>query len=85
MTIFFYQMRNFRYWSRLSGMLIILWKCHSWTESSLFYVSELKKLDKLSFYVMLYLSEHFHQKIRKHASVIAGTTLQLLIYRTFFS
>jgi len=25
------------------GILIILWKCHSWTESSLYYVSELKR------------------------------------------
>jgi len=34
---------------------------------------------------MLHLSEHFHQKIRQHAIVIAGTTLHLLIYRTFSS
>jgi len=26
---------------------------------------------------MLYLSEHFHQKIRQHAIAIAGTTLHL--------
>jgi len=32
---------------------------------------------------MLHLSEHFHQKLRQHAIVIAGTTLHLLIYRTF--
>jgi len=32
---------------------------------------------------MLYLSEHFHQKIRQHAIFIAGTTLDLLIYKTF--
>jgi len=31
----------------------------------------------------LYLCENFHQKIRQHAIVIAGTTLHLLIYRTF--
>jgi len=31
----------------------------------------------------LYVSEHFHQKIRQHAIVIAGTTLRLLIYRKF--
>jgi len=31
----------------------------------------------------LYLSEHFHQKIREHAIVIAGLSLHLLIYRTF--
>jgi len=30
-------------------------------------------------------SEHFHQKMRQHAIVIAGTTLHLLIYRTFSS
>jgi len=34
---------------------------------------------------MLYLSEHFHQKIGQHAIVAAGTTLHLLIYRTFCS
>jgi len=34
---------------------------------------------------MLYLSEHFHQKIKQHAVVIAGTALHLLIYRTFSS
>jgi len=34
---------------------------------------------------MLYLSEHFHQKIKQHAIVIAGTTVHLLIYRTFSS
>jgi len=34
---------------------------------------------------MLYLSENFHQKIRQHAIVIAGTTLHLLIYRTLTS
>jgi len=34
---------------------------------------------------MLYFSEHFHQKIRHHATVIAGTTLQRLIDRTFSS
>jgi len=34
---------------------------------------------------MLYLCEHFHQKIRQHAIVIAGTTLDFLIYRTFSS
>jgi len=65
------------------GILIILWKCHSWIESRLFYVSDLKKLDKSSFYVMLCLSEHFHQKIRQHAIVSARTTLHLLIYMTF--
>jgi len=54
------------------------------SDSSIFCVSEMKKLDKFSFYVMLYLGEHFHQKIRQHALVIAGTTLNLLIYRTFF-
>jgi len=32
---------------------------------------------------MLYRSEHFHQKIRQHAIVIAGTTPHLLIYRAF--
>jgi len=35
--------------------------------------------------VKLYLSEHFHKKIRQHAIFIAGTTLHLLIYRTFSS
>jgi len=35
--------------------------------------------------VVLYLSEYLHQKIRQHAIVIAGTTLYLLIYRTFSS
>jgi len=34
---------------------------------------------------MLYLSEHFHQKTRQHAIVIAGTTPHLLINRTFSS
>jgi len=34
---------------------------------------------------MLYLSEHFHQKTRQHAIVIAGTTLHLLINRTVSS
>jgi len=34
---------------------------------------------------MLYLSEHFHQKTKQHAIVIAGTTLHLLMYRTFSS
>jgi len=34
---------------------------------------------------MLYLNEHRHQKIRQHATVIAGTILHLLIYRTFSS
>jgi len=29
--------------------------------------------------------EHFHQKIAQHATVIAGITLHLLIYRTFSS
>jgi len=38
-----------------------------------------------SFLVMLYLLEDFHQKIRQHAIVIAGTTLRLLIYRIFSS
>jgi len=38
-----------------------------------------------SFLVMLYFSEHFHQKIRQHAIVIGGTTLHLSIYRTFYS
>jgi len=32
---------------------------------------------------MLYLSNHFHQKIRQHAIVIAVTILHLFIYRTF--
>jgi len=32
---------------------------------------------------MLYFSEQYHQKIRQHAIVIAGSTLHLLIYRTF--
>jgi len=31
------------------------------------------------------LGEHFHQKIRQHAIVIGGTTVHLLIYRTFSS
>jgi len=31
----------------------------------------------------LYLSEHFHQKIRHYTIVIAGTTLHLLTDRTF--
>jgi len=34
---------------------------------------------------MLYLSEHFHQKIRQHAIVVAGTTLHLFVYRTLSS
>jgi len=34
---------------------------------------------------MLYLTELFHQQLRQHAIVIAGTTLHLLIYRTFSS
>jgi len=34
---------------------------------------------------MLYFSERFHQKIRQHAIVIAGTTLHLFIHRTFCS
>jgi len=34
---------------------------------------------------MLSLSEHFHQKIKQHAIVTAGTKLHLLIYRRFFS
>jgi len=34
---------------------------------------------------MLYLSEHFYQKIGQHAIFIAGTTLYLLIYRTLSS
>jgi len=34
---------------------------------------------------MLYLSEHFHQKIKQHTIVVAGTTLHLLMYRTFSS
>jgi len=34
---------------------------------------------------MLYLIEHFHQKMGQHAAVIAGTTLHLLIYRKFSS
>jgi len=34
---------------------------------------------------MLHLSEHFHQKTKQHAIVIAGTTLHLLINRTFSS
>jgi len=33
----------------------------------------------------LYLSEHFHQKIRQHAIDIEGTTLHLLIDRTMSS
>jgi len=33
----------------------------------------------------LYLNEHFDQKIRQHAIAIAGTTVHLLIYRTFSS
>jgi len=57
------------------AILIILWKYHRWPKSSLFYVSELKRSDKVL--VMLYLSEHFHQKVRQHAIVIAGTTLHL--------
>jgi len=32
---------------------------------------------------MWYLSEHFHQKIKQHAIVIAGTTPHLLIYIFF--
>jgi len=42
-------------------------------------------LTDFSFLVMVYLREHFHQKIRQHAIVIAGTTLHLSIYRTFSS
>jgi len=34
---------------------------------------------------MLYLTEHFHQQIRPHAIAIAGPTLHLSIYTTFFS
>jgi len=30
---FLYQIMIFRDWSRLFGISIILWKCHSWTES----------------------------------------------------
>jgi len=33
---------------------------------------------KFSFLVILYLNEHFHQKIIQHAIVIAGTTVYLL-------
>jgi len=32
---------------------------------------------------MLYFSKQYHQNIRQHAIVIAGTTLHRLIYRTF--
>jgi len=32
---------------------------------------------------MLYLSKHFHQKIRQHAIVIVMTTLYLLFYIKF--
>jgi len=35
--------------------------------------------------VKLYLSEHFHQKIRQHAIVVALTIIHLFIYRTFSS
>jgi len=34
---------------------------------------------------MLYVSQHFNKKIKQHAIVKAGTTLHLLIYRTFSS
>jgi len=40
---------DFKWWFleiEVFGILIILWKCYSWTESGLFYVSELKRLDK---------------------------------------
>jgi len=33
---------------------------------------------------MLYLSKHFHQKIRQHAIVVVMTTLYPLIYRKNF-
>jgi len=33
----------------------------------------------------LYLSEHFHQKTRQHAIVIAGSTLHLSFYTTVSS
>jgi len=35
--------------------------------------------------VILYLCEHFHQKVRQHAVFIAVATLHLLTYRTFCS
>jgi len=36
-----------------------------------------------SFLVMLYFSEHFHQKIKQQTIVIAGTTLHLLFMGHF--
>jgi len=45
---------------------------HTFIQGFLFYVSELKRLEKII--VMLYLCEHFHQKIRQRAIVVAVTT-----------
>ena len=63
----------------------ILCNVHIFIQGFLFYASELKSLDKflIPCDVVAYLSEHFHQKIRQHAIVIAETTLHLLIHRTF--
>jgi len=49
-----------------------------------FCFSELKSLDLFLISVMLYLYDHFHQKIRQRAIVIAVTTLHLLIKDIFF-
>jgi len=57
----------------------MLQNIHILVKGFLFYVSEMKRLDKFSFLVMFYLSKHLHQKIRQHAFVIAVTILHLLI------
>jgi len=41
------------------------------------------RLDKLIISCDVVLIVQYHQKIRRHAIVIAGTTLHLFIYRTF--
>jgi len=47
-----------------------------------FYVSELKRLDKFLISCDVYLSKHFHQKIRQ-AIFTEMTTLYLLILENF--
>ena len=41
----------------------MLQNIHVLVKGFLFYVSEMKRLDKFSFLVMFYLSKHLHQKI----------------------
>jgi len=60
---------------------------HIFIQGFRFCVSELRRLDKIFIFLMLFLSllKHFHQKMRQHAIVPSGVTLHRFIYRTISS